>query len=58
MTRDPIRERENGVVWTLDGDGDTTRHSGHVEIYPNWVRVADAVAAWYPLERVQEVHEA
>jgi len=50
--KEPINEFENGVVFLPD-----ERHEGRIKLYENWVRVADPIPAWFPRDRVQEVHE-
>lgn len=60
MTREPLREIENGVCWIFEGeDADIkSRHQGAIEVYANWVRLGGSgIPNWVPRERVEQVHE-
>ncbi len=50
--KEPIDEFANGVVFLPD-----ERHEGQIELYDDWVRVVDGIPAWFPRDRVEEVHE-
>lgn len=57
---EPLIEIEDGVVWYFEGESanSKTKHEGHIEVYPDWLRlVGMAVPAWVPRERVEQVHE-
>ncbi len=51
--KEPIDEFDNGVVFLED-----EKHEGKIELYDDWVRVVGGIPAWFPRDRVEEVHES